>query len=126
MPFLFRTRLSAVEPSTIALTVERQARVRVRGNAYGFVRVLGELRWVSGVFDETFRITRKSGRIRVMVLGLGGVASQTVCFVADRDLTVRRPPAVIRRVRWSRVHVARLSALSAHSIQRGLSEHERE
>jgi hypothetical protein len=137
MPLLLRTRLTAVEPSAIfcsraearastALTVQGKARVRVRGSAYGVVCLGGQLRWAFGAFDETFHIARANGKAHVMVLGLGGVATSEVRFTADRDLTVRRPAAVLRRTRWSRVHIPPLPALSAHSIQQGPSEHERD
>jgi hypothetical protein len=133
MPSLLRTRLLAPEPGSIALTVHGRARIRVCGNAYGFVRCQGMLRWVWGAFDETFQLcfARSCAReherpgVHIMALGLGGLARSTLRFVARHDLTVTRLPTV-GRVRWSPLRIPRLAPLSAVNIRRGLSQHERE
>lgn len=120
MPLSLRTRLSAVEPPNVALTVAGHARIRVRGNAYGCVLLGRELRWAFGAFDHTFRVARTSAERRVLVLGLGGFASTVVRFLAPRDLTVRVPQVHTSRVSWSRVRIPRIAPLSRETIRQGV------
>jgi hypothetical protein len=126
MPFFLRTRLAVPEPPVIALTVGGKARVRVRGQVYGFVYCAGELRWAFGAFDQTFRISRRGRQdVSFHALGLGGWSRVKLPFSAPHDLTVRQTPGRVRRVHWSPLSVPRLRPLSALTIRRGLSEHER-
>ena len=130
MPFLLRTRLVNLEPEQIALTVQGKAHVRVRGNAYGWLRCGRERRWVWGAFDETFAVSLgallargtarvdRGGELRVSALGLGGFAQRTLRIVAASDLTLQGPPAVLPRMRWSAYVSPRLGTLSAAAIRR--------
>lgn len=117
MPLRVRTRITAIEPPALALTVQGKARVRVRGQVCGFVQCAGERRWAWGEFDETFQLTRQAGPVRVRALGLGGTATHTLRFSSRRDLTFPRPPALRGSVRWRRLYVPSLSPLSAETIR---------
>jgi hypothetical protein len=109
-----RTRLSYIEPPQVALTVRGQARVRVRGNAYGFVRCAGEQRWVFGAFDETFQV-RRAPLLKISALGLGGYARTEVRFLPGPDLTAGQV-ARRARLRWSAPRIPRVLPLSAQTI----------
>jgi hypothetical protein len=115
MPWSLRTRLSQAEPPEVVLTVRGQARVRVRGNAYGLLRCAGEARWVFGAFDQTFRL-RRAGELKISALGVGGYASTSVRFLPGPDLTAGRIPARAR-LRWTAPRVPRLRALTAREIR---------
>ena len=117
MPLLVRTRLTAIDPPALALTVRSQARVRVRGQVCGYVRCGRERRWAWGAFDETFQLTRGPGAVRVRVVGLGGVASQTVRFLSAVDLRLARPLALRGKLHWTRPRVPAISPLSTETIR---------
>lgn len=105
MHLLVRTRLTAIEPPELALTVQGKARVRVRGQVCGYVQCADQRRWAWGAFDQTFQLARTQGSLEVRVLGLGGVAWQTVRFRTEVDLRLVRLPAALGRLRWARVRV---------------------
>jgi hypothetical protein len=117
MPLLVRTRITAIEPPALALTVQGKARVRVRGQVCGFVQCAGERRFAWGSFDESFQLTRRRGPVKVRAFGLGGVAHQVVRFISDADLMLPRAPALRGKVRWSRPRVPVMAPLSAHTIR---------
>jgi hypothetical protein len=117
MPLLVRTRMTAIEPPTLALTVQGKARVRVRGQVCGYVQCAGERRWAWGSFDETFQLARSQRVSTVRAIGLGGAASQTLRFITGIDLRLVAPPALRGCVRWSRPHVPAMAPLSAHTIR---------
>jgi hypothetical protein len=94
MPLLVRTRLTAIEPPALALTVQGKARVRVLGQVCGYVQCAGERRWAWGAFDETFQLERSQGAVTVRVVGLGGAASRTLRFSTGLDLALVRLPAL--------------------------------
>ena len=119
-----RTRIVAGGPQRVAVTVDRQVRVRVAGVAYGFVQCRAERRWVWGRFDLTFRVSLRGGaggQLTLVAWGLGGRASYTVAVGPLHDLGV---PALPRLLPLPRVcsGAPRVAPLSAASIARVASE----
>lgn len=101
----------------MAVTVDRQVRLRVVGVAYGFVRCRTERRWVWGRFDETFRASPAPGELSIVAWGLGGRASYTVAVGPLHDLALPAPPRVRRMPRLS-VRAPRVAPLSTANILR--------
>jgi hypothetical protein len=112
-----RTRIVAGGPQAVAVTVDRQVRLRVVGVAYGFVRCRTERRWVWGRFDETFRVEPTPGELTIVAWGCGGKASYSVAVSALHNLTRPAPPRVRRMPRLS-VRAPRVVSLSTASIVR--------
>lgn len=113
-----RTRIVAGGPQRVAVTVDRQVRVRVAGVAYGFVRCRGERRWVWGRFDLTFRVSKPSaGKLTVVAWGLGGRASYSVEVGPLHDLRAPLAPRLLPLPRV-RPRVPRVAPLSAATIAR--------
>lgn len=114
-----RSRVRRVSPDRLLLASHGQARLRVEGTVYGFIRVERERRWAWGDFDETFVVAlpERAPALLIRLSGLSGLVRHPVPCGPKIDL---RSPALTRHKSTLRVQV-RLPRTRSLAVRRILA-----